>query len=196
MKLLIAVPTFENIRPETFKSIYDLDKICATDFIFIKGYDCAKARNEIATYTINNKYDYVLMVDSDIILPQNTLTCLLEDSPSICLGVYPRKNTKIQETELFKIGSSDFKNRYTYDEISDFDNYRLNIKGGGLGCCLIQADIFKKMPYPWFKFVVYNNGSVLSEDLYFCNEAKKVGISIYADLRIQCGHLAQYYQYE
>ena len=26
MKILIAVPTFENIYPDTFKSIYDLDK--------------------------------------------------------------------------------------------------------------------------------------------------------------------------
>ena len=49
-KILIAVPTFENIKPECFKSIYNLinPKDYLLYFDYVKGYDCARARNEIA----------------------------------------------------------------------------------------------------------------------------------------------------
>ena len=51
-KILIAIPTFENIMPETFKSIYDLDP-CGNElsFEFVKGYDCARARSEFCRST-------------------------------------------------------------------------------------------------------------------------------------------------
>ncbi len=42
LKVVIAVPTYENISPETFKSIYELDKSdLITSFIYVTGYDCA-----------------------------------------------------------------------------------------------------------------------------------------------------------
>ena len=40
MKILVAVPTYETIAPETFKSIYDLAKADnEVNFEFVKGYD-------------------------------------------------------------------------------------------------------------------------------------------------------------
>ena len=49
MKILIAVPTFETIYPDTYKSIFDLDKgDHEVLFEFVRGYDCATARNSIA----------------------------------------------------------------------------------------------------------------------------------------------------
>ena len=49
-KILIAVPTFENIKPECFKSIYGLTRPegYVLYFDYVSGYDCAKARNQIA----------------------------------------------------------------------------------------------------------------------------------------------------
>ena len=57
-KILIAVPTFENIKPECFKSIYNLrnPKDYLLYFDYVKGYDCARARNEIAKLAI--KYGF------------------------------------------------------------------------------------------------------------------------------------------
>ena len=68
MRILIAVPTFENIYPDTFKSIYDLNT-SGHDVIFefVRGYDCATARNRIAQTAIDTNTDYVLMVDNDVV---------------------------------------------------------------------------------------------------------------------------------
>ena len=192
MSILVAVPTFETITPETFKSIFELR---ANDIIFdfVKGYDCAKARNEIAKRAVDGNYSHVLMVDSDILLPKKTLEYMLEKPVDICLGVYPQKNTTEKNVELFKPGTRDFVNRYKIGELID---PRVTVKGGGLGCALIATHVFRKLAFPWFKFVVYDNGSVLSEDLYFCNNAFKAGIPIEADTRVRCGHLTRKFQFE
>ena len=92
MKILVAVPTFENIYPDTFKSIYDLDK-CGFDvvFDFVRGYDCATARNRIAQKSLDIKASYVLMVDNDVVIPNDALDNLTDDPKDVCLGYYAHR---------------------------------------------------------------------------------------------------------
>lgn len=193
MDILVAVPTFENILPETFKSIYGMmiPEGVSVKFDFCKGYDCAKARYEIAKEAIEYNFDYVLMVDSDVILPACTLSYFLEDPVDVCLGVYPRKNTTTGQTEIFKLGNFDFvdANNLNLSEITNPG--RMEIKGGGLGCAMIKTSVFSKIKRPWFHYMMYNNDSVLSEDNYFCSQCAQAGIKIYADTRIRCGHLVR-----
>ena len=188
MKILIAVPTFENILPEVFKAIYDLDK-CGHDahFEFVKGYDCAKARNEIARKA--SGYDYVLMVDSDTVIPKDALANMLLPPTDIVLGCYPKKNTPGQAVlytlERNPMGEG-FNHPLHYRELEGTD--RIELKGGGLGCALIDTNVFAAMDYPYFKYEVREDG-VLSEDLYFCLKARSVGKSVQADPRVKCGHM-------
>ena len=197
MRILIAVPMSETISPGTYKSIYDLDKAGHdVAFEYMKGYDCARARNEIVKLMLKSDYDYVFMVDSDIRLPEDALKRLLEWPVDVCLGCYPHKNNKDKLAELFKRGSADFVNRFTYPELDSINEPRIRVKGGGFGCALVKRQVFDQLAYPWFKYVNYDSGSVLSEDLYFCSEANKKGIEIWADTRVRCGHRTGYYQYE
>ena len=111
MKILIAVPTFENIYPDTFKSIYDLDSgEHEIEFDFVRGYDVATARNKIAQEAIDKDVDYVLMVDNDVILPKDALINLLDDPKDVCLGYYAhRDNDNIYRgrTSVCKLYSED-----------------------------------------------------------------------------------------
>ena len=194
MKILIAVPTFETIMPETFKSIYGLRSSRFNPFFdFVKGYDCAKARNAIAKQAINEGFDYVLMVDSDMVIPVDALERFMEYEQDICLGLCPRKNTKEGRCEIYKDTNKDYVDFYTYDTLPDDD--LIEIKGGGFACAFIKTAVFKDMPYPWFKYVEYPNGTSLSEDLYFCSQARAAGYHIYADTRVRCGHAVRYFQY-
>ena len=195
MKILIAVPTYETICPETFRSIYNLKKgDHDVTFDFVKGYDCAKARNDIGRRTLDGGYDAVLMVDSDIILPEDALVHLTEIRSDITLGCYPHGHKQSHEVELFRVGSKNYEKRYTYDTMPKQD--RLIVKGGGMGCALIRADVFKKIPYPWFQYVNYANEKHLSEDLYFCSAANMHHLRIEADTRVRCGHLQKYFLYD
>ena len=180
MRILIAVPTFENIKPECFKSIYGLTRPedCDLYFDYVRGYDCAKARNQIARNAMAGNYDYVLMVDSDIQLPSDTLVKLLECRSDIALGWYYRKRTKSDQTIIYTFGK-DFND----------DNCTIEVKGGGLGIALIKVDIFRNLPYPYFKFVTYSNDTVLSEDLYFCNLANGHGFNVKCNPDVKGNHI-------
>ncbi len=195
-KILIAVPTYENILPDTFKSIYGLQK--PTGFIvmfdFVRGYHCARARNLIADEAINYGFDYVLMVDSDMLIPSNALTSMLKDHVDVCLGCYPRKNTHNGTLELFKLGQKDFVKTYSYDEIKA-QGGKIDVKGGGFGCALIRVEAMKQITKPYFKYVEYDSGDVLSEDNYFCGQMARAGFKIQADTDVMCGHSIRGFQW-
>ena len=194
MKILIAVPTFETISAETFKSIYGLDTgEHEVAFNYVKGYDCAKARNDIGKMSVDGGFDYVLMVDSDMVLPEDALMNLLEYPVDLALGLYPHRNTKTGEIELFKPKQANFVDRFNYSEVPTTPRFK--VKGGGFGCALVNVNMFKKIKFPWFKYVVYDNGNLLSEDLYFCISVGGIGGTIEADSRVRCGHLMKYFQY-
>ncbi len=195
MKILIAVPTFETISPETFKSIYDLEKPSWHDvvFDFVKGYDCADARNRIAKKSLSGGFDRLMMIDSDITVPEKAIVQLLEHDSHIVLGCYPRKNSKKGETELFKPGYPDFSKRFLYEELT---KERMTVKGGGMGCVMMDTRLFYQLPFPWFEYMTYDDGTKFSEDLFFCEKATIAGFSIEADTRVRCGHLTRAVQYE
>lgn len=193
MKILIAVPTFENIQPEVFKAIYELKSEHDLHFDFMRGYDCAVARNNIGKLAIAGAYDYVLMVDSDTIIPSDTLDLMLDPPVDICLGVCPRKNTKDGKTAIVRLGANNYYDNYYY---SDLPEHRIQVKGGGFACALVKTYVFSQLDFPWFQYVTNEDYSLFSEDYYFCQQAHAYGIDVWLDPRVKCGHLARYYQYE
>lgn len=200
-KILIAVPTFENVSTETFESIYNLQIPPETDvkLYFAKGYDCARARNRIVEYAIDKNYDYIFMVDSDIVLPNDALLKLYEVPTNIILGAYPRKNEP-SKSELFDVRWDNYApsarwniaeltaNRFTRD---GQPITAIPVLGGGFGCALLKTNIFRSglLAKPWFKYVNYGDGDLLSEDLYFCENARRHGFKIYASTTFVCGHV-------
>lgn len=200
MKILIAVPTFESIYPDTFKSIYEMDKgghDC--EFEFVRGYDCATARNRIAQAAIDKDADYVLMVDNDVVLPVDALINLLDDAKDVCLGFYAHRGTDNLyhgRTCVCKIGWFNYplESEYTAAELRELEEagtYKVAIHGGGMGCALIRTEVFRQMQYPWYDWVNYadDNRGMLSEDLFFCEKCKGAGIPIWTDTRVKCGHI-------
>jgi len=203
MNIYIAVPTFENIHPATFKSIYDLNKCrCNCIFDFVKGYDCAVARNVIVSNAMKMKdIDYILMVDSDVVLPENTLKYFLDDPKEVQLGLYLNKDTENlvknnnYAVTMFKMGEQNFTQKFYDWEIKNYRSQKANkvqVHGGGFGCAFVDMKVFQKLAYPWFNFVSYGDGQLLSEDLYFCHMCQQANIPVYMDTRIQCGHITQY----
>ena len=212
MKILIAVPTFETIYPDTYKSIWDMDK-CGHEVLFesVRGYDVATARNHIARKAIELETDYVLSVDNDITLPKDALKLLLEDARDVTLGFYAhrdRNNLYSGRTCICKLKDENgneyyhfpLESEYTAEEmhgLADAGGTKIEVHGGGMGCSLIRTEVFRKLSYPWYDWVNYGdaNKGMLSEDLYFCSLCRTSGIKIHADVRVGCGHLLRHVQW-
>ena len=182
MRLLIAVPTFENIKPETFKSIYDLDTSgfdCT--FEYVKGYDCAAARNKIAKKAIEGGYDFVLMVDSDTVVPSNALQVMSKCNAGIVLAFQQRRNGKRGESTIFKDEYRPYYKR-------DLDREYMPAMHGGMGCALIAVDVFKHLEFPYFQYIWDSEVNLCSEDIYFCDKARAICIKVMA-ANVWCGHV-------
>lgn len=208
--ILIAVPTFESIYPDTFKSIYDLDiSDYDVSFEFVRGYDCATARNRIAQIALDKEVDYVLMVDNDIVLAEDALINLLDGQKDVCLGYYAHRDhdnvyrgrtcvCRLSDENGQKYFNYPLESEYTAKELAELKSkgeYKVRIHGGGMGCALISTKVFKKISYPWYDWVNYKSRKMLSEDLYFCEECRKKGIPIYTDTRVNCGHMLRHVQF-
>ena len=208
MRILIEVPTYDGrIGRATSESLWRLDR-CGheVDYRARQGYGCAMARNRIAADALNAHYDYVLMVDNDIELPTDALVHLLEHEQPIVLGWYLNRYARGENryTTLYKDGSPAW-DMYEAKELltlRDMGVDLITVKGGGMGCALINADVFKLLDFPWFEWTdlgrtpldepdvyscrdAFNSGG---EDINFCNRARTHGLRVYADTRVACGH--------
>lgn len=211
MRILIAIPTFESIYPDTYKSVWNLDKTGHDVFFdFVRGYDCATARNRIVQKAITGGFDYVLMVDNDVVLPKSVLIDMLDEPVDVCLGYYAHRNNDNRftgSTSICRLKDKDgnayynypLESEYTTEEMKQFRDMgqkKIQIHGGGMGCALIKVSVFLQIQYPWYDWVNYGdeNRGMLSEDLYFCEQCKAVMIPIHTDTRAGCGHLFRYIQ--
>ena len=212
MKILIAVPTYETIYPVTFKSLWDLDK-CGHEVLFdsIRGYDVATARNKCAQRALDLDTDYLLMVDNDVVLPENALELLMDGAEEVNLGYYAHRNEDnlyCGRTSVCKLTDENGKAYYNYPLDSEYTaeemkamqeagKKKVRIHGGGMGCAFIRTDVFRKASYPWFDWVNYgdSNRGMLSEDLYFCEVCRSFGIPVHTDVRVGCGHLLRHVQW-
>ena len=189
-KILLAIPTAKNIEVETFKSIFDLvvPDGYELEFQYFYGYRIDQIRNLIAHYTQENNFDYLFSVDSDIILPANTLVKMLNKDLDIISGVYLQRKDNIKIPELYKNNNRGGQNNLDISEIKE--PRILEIDGCGFGCVLIKSSILKLIGYPQFE---YHNTLdfqyTISEDVDFCRKAKNKGIKIFADTSIQCSHI-------
>lgn len=212
MRILVAVPTFESIYPDTFKGIWDLDKgDHEVLFEFVRGYDCATARNKIAQKALDLNADYVLMVDNDVVLPRDALINLTDDPRDICLGYYAHRDAdniyrgrtcvcKLYQPDGVKYFNYPLESEYTAQELKELQEKgitKLRIHGGGMGCAFIKTELFSRLKYPWYDWVNYGDGNrgSLSEDLFFCERCRKAGIHVFTDTRVSCGHILRRVQW-
>ena len=205
-RILVTVPTFENISTECYESLWNLTKQInvKVDFKAIKGYDCARARNEAVQYFLNSKeqYTHLMMVDSDIILPDIFklqplyLNTVLSDNNigDVILGWYPRKKEP-NKTEMFMYGYDGYPaaSRWNCSELSRWPKEIIFIKGGGFGCAIIKREVFGiyAVTFPYFKYELRDDDTYISEDLYFCNKVRESEFSICTLKSLACDHVGK-----
>ena len=189
------MPVFENCETDTMKSIYGLIRpSCEIQLDFVKGYDVSRARNMAVKEAFDYGFTHLFFVDSDIVLPPDALINLYKAEKDVILGWYRRKRTVTNQTEIFKLGIKDFKDENNYNAAELAKEDIVQIKGGGMGCALINMEVFKRMGEKrWFQYIEYDNGwgDVLSEDNFFCVECEKINIPIFVHGKVQCGHISK-----
>ena len=163
----------------------------------LHGYGCGPARTRIADIAVDGGYDFLFMNDDDVVLPDGALRRMVGHDVDVCLGYYAHQNSFDGKTCLCEHGKTYHDQLYDRDieKMRDAGETLFRVRGGGMGCALIKVGVFERMAYPYFRWVDYEGRiGTLSEDLYFCEQCKKLGIPVYADALSGCEHHFRYKQ--
>jgi hypothetical protein len=181
LKIAIGIPTNRLIKSKTAQSVMNLvaytKNVEFEILVSTRGYNTSENRNWIAAKAVNSGCDYLFFVDDDMILPKDTLERLLEASKDIIGGVYLTKY-EVQD--------------YVYELLpgTQPDKDIFEVAAIGTGAMLIKCDVFRKLPQPWFKYEWNQNGSVKrSHDWIFCEDARNAGYKVWAEPRLEIGHI-------
>lgn len=180
--ILIAVPTNKYIEPDTMKSIYDQEVPAGykTHFQFFHGYQIDQIRNLIADWA--TRYDYLFSVDSDVSFAPDTLKKLIEHNVDVVSGLYIQRKPGQHILEIYRNGVN-----VPYSEIKD--QGLVEVDGCGFGCVLVKSEVIRAIGYPQFVYKsAIDHRNTVSEDTYFCSQARARGYRVWADTSIQCNH--------
>ena len=147
------------------------------------------AREALSDHALEQKMDYMLMIDDDMICPIDLFERLYAHDVDIVAPLAFTRNPPhlavIYQCEKGWSPSSKneyFKNHYVrnYPE-----NTLVRCDAVGFGAALIKMDVLKKMPKPYFMSTCGTG-----EDVLFCYNAGKSGAKVYMDTATKLGHLS------
>lgn len=177
-KIGICLPTNRGLRPKCLQSLLDLIAYKQHDFhilISTEGFNTAENRTWLAAQAVKAGCTHIFWVDDDMIYEKDTLEKLLEHDKDIVGARYANRRGSGEVIAYL-------------EEKSDTDLFKCSALGGG--CVLIKADVFRKVPQPWFWYKILPTGAVsMSHDWYFCEKARESGYEVWCDPTIKPGHI-------
>lgn len=200
--ILICLPNTGYFHFMTVSSLFGLEVPEGYDisFRFVSNCLIYDAREQMAVYAIKNNFDYMLFIDSDMVVPHNTIKLFLETlekGADIITGLIFKRSYPFQPCFYSKARVKEVKDTINgkefYNYIPDLegiikweDDSIIPIEACGMACCMVRVNILKNMKAPYF-YPFPNMG----EDITFCIKARKEAKALlFLDTRIDVGHLS------
>lgn len=193
--VLIGIPSNRLLQPQMVLSLvnmikatkHQVDVVMAT-----QGYTIAENRNYLVAQAVKGNYHYLMMIDDDMIFPANTLDKLISNGKDIC-GVVANSRAlpPMPVVEFFGDENLSQADKLLGNREIPKDVFECKAVGGGV--VLVDMRIFETWESPWFDTITHPTGMTkVGEDSWFCFEATKRGVKIYADPTLKIGHIGQY----
>lgn len=198
-KLIIAIPSQTHVHADfalcLANMFSDLSQPIAGWVIQfapvnIKTSILAKSRQKLVEFALENKATHLLFIDSDMVFPPATARGLLTaDLPVIAANCPTKTFPSIPTARDFDINLPAGK------PVPIQDGPVREVWRVGTGIMMLQLDIFKNMPRPWFgNRWEPRIQDIVGEDWFFCEQLQEAGHKIYIDQRlsITIKHIGEY----
>jgi hypothetical protein len=186
--LLIATPHTGLVQYEWGVAFKILQPPVPFNVISNKGLPIDRARCDLVVQARSMGASHIFFLDSDVIVPPDGLIKLWNRRLPIVCGVYGSKHEAPGVwIEQLKSGGA----RYAPVLPSVLEQYPLFSHPDivlGLGCALIDMQVFTRLEEPYFKWTQGLEPNGVSEDFYFFEKCRKAGIPIHVDSTVRCQH--------
>ena len=197
-KVMICVPTMDKVDASFFASVLGLRYDGGHRYAWnVKSnsmiYD---ARNAFALEAINGKYDYLVFLDSDIVMEPDTVIRLVEDieqsGADLVTGIYFKRRLPTAPVIYRHIDWYEDEVLGAQESAEVYEDWPENgglfeIEGCGMGCCVIRVSMLPEVVAA-FRISPFTPQPRLSEDLSFCWRLKVIKKQMLADPTILPGH--------
>ena len=185
MKLLIAVPCYETMRVEFARSLMDLvswlhEHQVTFEVKILSGTLVYGARDKLAKHAVNNQFDEVLFIDSDMVFDRHLYEDLKMAGKDMTCGLFVSRH--------YPYVSCLFSSLKPVERINETPDEAFEVEACGFGAVLLKTEILKQ--------VMFNNGGScfipekdLGEDVAFCKRVRDLGVSIWCEPTARVGHV-------
>ncbi len=167
------------------------------------------SRNKIINYALENNFDYILMLDQDVIPTTNIIEELLKENKDLISGLYynhfmvsgkmktlPVAWTTLTDAEFDELKSKislppsvksvdEIPRHLTAEEIKS--KKILEVFHPSAGAMLISKNVFSKIDYSLNQASLAETN--ISDDVIFIRKARKAGFVCYCNTSVLCDHL-------
>lgn len=152
----------------------------------------AKSHQACAEYALQNGFDFILHLETDIVPPRDVIERLLAWKKDVIGGCYDiffgsSRKAMIQQAESYDRTVRAFTPAQFVEETEPlyFDGNIHRVYHVGLGCVLIHRGILSRIKFR------YEKGANVHPDTVFCTDCFQMQIPIYIDSNVQCEHYNQ-----
>ena len=151
-----------------------------------RTYTHSAGNKLIEDFMADESLSHIFLTESDMLLPDACMIKLLDLRKPIASGVCFLRGGNGQPC-LFVRALSMAGESYGMTPVSVFPaETPFKLRGcPGLGCLLMEREVFTRIAYPWFDLAEGKFGS----DLYFFTNALNAGVETWVDPRVRCGQI-------
>lgn len=143
----------------------------------VQGSIIHTARRDLVRMALAGDCTHILFLDSDMRFPRNTLVRLLSHGVPIVGANYPTRRHPPKPV-TFRSDKTDKERVYTELDSTGLEE----VDSTGFGVMLIDMDVFRNLPEPWFSFEWRTPQHMVGEDVYFARKARaELGIPTLID---------------
>lgn len=170
---------------KTVAALLDLEQPPLYELLVFQGALVDRARNELVRQMLDHprRPTHLLFLDADIIPMPNTVNELLRHQLPIVSGLYRKRLPPYEPMALIKSAGN-----LRPIQVGKKAAPLIKVHSVGAGCLLIQREVFRRIPPPWFASR-WNGLNQLAEDFAFCELARRHRYSVYVDTRVRPLHV-------
>ncbi|MBQ9002595.1 MAG: hypothetical protein IJ087_12155 [Eggerthellaceae bacterium] len=195
-RTFVAIPCFDTVDTLFFSSYMNLEQTPDMYAGMVMNAYVHDARNMLANWAIEDGFDRIMWIDDDMVLPKDAILRLaadVDDGLDYVAGLYFTRKGDVEPTikkSLYARKDSEGNLSGKAEAYADYPRDSLfPVKGSGLGCTMMTVDIVREVmeryPRPFDPIPGYG------EDLSFCLRLEELGIPMYCDSRVKCGHVGR-----
>jgi len=188
-RVLLGIPSGGSVKTKTMFSIFQvLFQTTAAQITLAErqGALGPDNRNHLAQMALDGGYTHLFLVDADMSFPGDILERLLAHNKDLIGAAYnyrafPRRTV----VKIKRDGQV-----YSPDRLPE-SLFSCHAIGSGLK--LVSTQALAHIPRPWFALDFDKDGMLsVSDDVWFCQQAARVGIETFCDPTIEAKHIGEY----